>query len=174
MATAAADDGSPGALAAAFHSLGVTVSLALEAAELAEDLVEQRSQERFGAMVRNSPDIIGLVHADWTVQSVTPSVTRVLGWDPAELTGVSILGLIHPDDLAAVKAVMDEALLKAGIYGPVACRGRHQDGSWRSLETMGTSLLEDAAVNGIVLNIRDVTERVGWRRHWPTRPSTIP
>ena len=157
--TALADRCRADDLTDAFESLGSTVSLALEAADLAENLLEERSRQRFGAMIDNSSDIIGLVRPDLTVQFVTPAVTRILGWDPAELGGTSILTLIHPDDVAAVTAVLEKALLVSGVYGPVACRARHRDGSWRPVEGMGTSLLDDPAVNGIVLNIRDVSER---------------
>ena len=38
-------------------------------------------------------------------------------------------------------------------------RFRHQDGSWRNLEGTASNLLADAAVAGIVVNARDVTDR---------------
>jgi two-component system, NtrC family, sensor kinase len=41
----------------------------------------------------------------------------------------------------------------------VEFRFRHADGSWRHLEAVGNSLLEDPNVRGVVLNSRDITER---------------
>ena len=39
----------------------------------------------------------------------------------------------------------------------VTIRHRHKDGSWRYLEVVGRSLLDDPAVGGVVLNSRDMT-----------------
>jgi diguanylate cyclase (GGDEF)-like protein/PAS domain S-box-containing protein len=142
-----------------FEALGSTVSLALEAADLADDLLEQRSQQRFRVMLENSSDVVALLRPDLTVTFVGASVRRVLGWDPAELVGRSITEFLHPDELPAAKAALATAVVAPGVYGPFSGRVRHRDGSWRLVETMGTSLLDDPAVNGVVVNIRDVTER---------------
>jgi diguanylate cyclase (GGDEF)-like protein len=67
---------------------------------------------------------------------------------------------VFPDDLPAAAAAFHE-LLAAGAGGVarVAYRLRHADGSLRSVEAVGTNLLDDPAVEGIVYNTRDVTER---------------
>ena len=44
---------------------------------------------------------------------------------------------------------------------PVALRIRAVDGSWRHLEGTYTNLLDEPFVAGVVLNARDVTDRVG-------------
>ncbi len=36
---------------------------------------------------------------------------------------------------------------------------RHADGSWRYIEVVGTNLLDDPSVDGIVANYRDITQR---------------
>ena len=38
-------------------------------------------------------------------------------------------------------------------------RFRHADGSWRDLEAVGNTLLEDTSVGGMVVNSRDVSDR---------------
>ena len=52
------------------------------------------------------------------------------------------------------------ALSTPRTHGPFQCRYRHRDLSWRYLEAIGMSLLDDPAVEGIIVNVRDVTERV--------------
>jgi PAS domain S-box-containing protein len=150
----------PSRLAAACEAVASAVSLALDAAELAERLVDERSELRFGAMVRNSSDIVLVVRADGTVRYLTPSVTRVLGWSVEDLLGRHITGLVHPDDASLVVAALDTAMTTPGTYGPFQCRYRHRDMSWRYLEAIGMSLLDDPAVDGVIVNVRDVTERV--------------
>ena len=151
----------PGRLAAACEAVASTVSLALEGAELAERLVEQRSEQRFGAMIRNSSDIVVVLRADGTVRFLSPSVIRVLGWDAEELLNQHITRLVHPDDVVLVADALRTASTSPGTRRPFQYRCRHRDGSWRYLEAIGMSLLDDPAVNGIILNVRDVTERVG-------------
>lgn len=150
----------PGRLAAAFEAVASAVSLALEAADLAERLVDERSEQRFGAMIRNSSDIVLVLRADGTVRFLSPSVTRVLGWDVEELLNHHVTGLVHPEDASLVTSALATALTTAGTHGPFQCRYRHKDASWRDLEAIGMSLLDDPAVGGIIVNVRDVTERV--------------
>src|SRR5919112_894648 len=50
-----------------------------------------------------------------------------------------------------------------GGPGP-GSRLRHEDGSWRHVESICTNLAHDPRVNGLVLNIRDVTEQAGLRQ----------
>ncbi|SRR6266571_360997 len=48
---------------------------------------------------------------------------------------------------------------QGGSTLPVEWRLRHADGSWRFMETLLTSQLTQAAVQGVVLNSRDITDR---------------
>jgi PAS domain S-box-containing protein len=160
VAPGAGSGDQPGRLGPACEAVASAVSLALEAADLAERLVDERSEQRFGAMIRNSSDIVLVVRADGTVRFLSPSVTRVLGWDAGELLDQHITVLIHPDDASIVTSALATALTTAGSDGPFQCRWRHTDTSWRHLEAIGMSLVDDPAVGGIIINVRDVTERV--------------
>ena len=150
----------PGRLASACEAVASAVSLALEAAELAERLVDERSEQRFGVLIRNSSDIVLVLRTDGTVRFLSPSVTRVLGWQVGDLLGRPLVDLVHPDEIPVVTDSLETALATPGNRLPFQCRYRHQDGTWRSLEAIGMSLVEDPAVAGIIVNMRDVTERV--------------
>jgi signal transduction histidine kinase/DNA-binding response OmpR family regulator len=45
------------------------------------------------------------------------------------------------------------------VTEPLAWRLLHRDGTWRHVENVGTNLLDEPSVRGLVLNTRDVTER---------------
>jgi PAS domain S-box-containing protein len=147
-------------LAAACQAVASAVSLALESADLAERLVDERSEQRFGAMIRNSSDIVLVLRTDGTVRFLSPSVTRVLGWDAEELLDLHLTGLVHPDDASIVTSALTVALTTPGTHGPFQCRYQHKDMSWRYLEAIGMSLIDDPVVGGVIVNVRDVTERV--------------
>jgi PAS domain S-box-containing protein len=42
---------------------------------------------------------------------------------------------------------------------PIWLRVRHKDGTWRTLEGTGSNLLDNPAIEGIIINARDITER---------------
>ena len=117
------------------------------------------SEERFRALVENSSDALLLLDADGRVKYMTPSSVRHLGWTPEQLSGRSILEFMHPDDGERLRGRIDDALGLPGksIGGEV--RFHHADGSWRIMEGVGVNRLADPAVAGIVVNVRDITER---------------
>ena len=117
------------------------------------------SEARFGALVRNAPDLITILDARGVIQYESPSIVGVLGYQPEDLIGHNALDLVHPDDLASVQDRFALTLRTPGVNIPAAFRFQHQDGSWRWLETAGTNLLDDPNVRGIVVNSRDTTDR---------------
>ncbi len=117
------------------------------------------SEARFGALVRNALDIITILGADGIVRYESPAVERVLGYDSDELVGLNAFSLVHPDDREHVGALFAEVLDKPGVNVRATFRFRHKDESWRWLEAVGTNLLADLSVGGVVVNSRNVTDR---------------
>jgi diguanylate cyclase (GGDEF)-like protein/PAS domain S-box-containing protein len=113
------------------------------------------------SVVENSSEIVTIVDPDGTLRYANPAWGRVLGYDPDEAVGtMNVLDHVHPDDLTHVLEETEEALSEGGIITNEAeYRFRHADGSWRWMESVGTYLLDDPAVGGVVMVSRDVTER---------------
>ena len=124
------------------------------------ELALRESEARFCALIENATDIISILNADGTIWYTSPATERVTGYAPPELFGKNIVEWIHPDDVAAAMDALAHRLAHPGA-SPVAMelRMRRRDGAWRTLETIGTNLLDDPAVAGIILNSRDITER---------------
>ncbi len=142
------------------EALSSQVALALESAALTEDLLRRQSEARFSSLVQNSSDVVMVVDADSTMRYVSPSIERVLGYDPGELEGTRLTLLIHPEEKASVL----QFLMSGGREGDAhpaltEFRMRHQEGFWVHVETLRTNLLHDERVKGLVLNTRDVSER---------------
>ena len=66
----------------------------------------ERSEERFRSLLENALDIIMVVGFDGAVSYASPSVERVLGYRPEQLTGARALDYVHPDDVPAVRAAL--------------------------------------------------------------------
>jgi len=152
------------AISSVFYILPVCLFVSESLAWVAERLRRVQttlgqSEARFRSLVQHASDMVILTDGDSTVRYLSPSVERILGYDLSTLRHTPLLQLVHEDDLASVRAVFDLALRQPGVSAPFECRVRHQDGTWRHIETVSTNLLNDASVQGMVLNSRDITER---------------
>jgi PAS domain S-box-containing protein/putative nucleotidyltransferase with HDIG domain len=73
--------------------------------------------------------------------------------------GHNLFDLFHPDERAAVTQLLEQTMKHPGSVQEAFFRLRHQDGSWRWMEGFLTNLLDEPAVQSIVINYRDITER---------------
>src|SRR5207248_2577531 len=117
------------------------------------------SEERFRSLVQNASDIALVCDADANIVYVSPSVKRVLGYDPEAVIGRQRWTFIHPDDLDLAVAAWEAGITATDPVAPIEYRAKHADGSWRWVEVILGNLLDEPAVQGVVLNIRDITER---------------
>src|SRR3954447_1487241 len=117
------------------------------------------SEERFRALVENSSDALLVLDAEGRIKYLSPSSERHLGWSPADMAGRSLFDFLHPDDRELVGTRMAETLSSPGRNIVAQVRFHHADGSWRIMEGIGVNRLSDPAVAGIVVNMRDITER---------------
>jgi PAS domain S-box-containing protein len=125
----------------------------------AEEAVRQ-SEARFRALVEKSQDGVCLVQADGRLAYVSPSVARILGYAPEEVAALGAADLIHPDDLATLRAYLGVGAAGPGGTQTLRCRVRHKKGHYRYLEAVATNSLHDPAIAAYVINYRDITERV--------------
>jgi len=116
-------------------------------------------ESRWRAWVQNSSDLIMQLGEDGVIRYVSPSVEQILGYPSIKVAGSNLIGLVHSEDRSLVKHAFDQMLSNPGQSVTVEYRYRHQDGSWRYLESRGCNLLVREDVGGIVLNTRDVTDR---------------
>ncbi|HXT40198.1 MAG TPA: PAS domain S-box protein [Candidatus Angelobacter sp.] len=119
----------------------------------------QRQQQYFHTLIEKAADIITVVGPDGAIRYESPSLKRVLGWEPEDLIGRSVFDLAHPDDRENVARALARISSAPGAIESVKFRYRHKDGSWRVLESVGRNLTNDPGVGGVVVNSRDVTER---------------
>jgi diguanylate cyclase (GGDEF)-like protein/PAS domain S-box-containing protein len=116
-------------------------------------------ERRFRSLVQHASDIIMIVSAEGLIRYVSPSVQRVLGYGVEALVGSAFVDLIHPEDREWAIPFLAGPALSCTQLPPVAWRLRRVDGSWLHGETVGSNLLGDSAVAGLVLATRDVSER---------------
>jgi len=131
-----------------------------------EDAYEslRKSERQFRALIENSADCIALTGADDVFRYVSPAVTRIEGYTPAELLGTSSRDQTHPEDLQSLAKSLQKLFESPGQPIPAVWRRRHKDGRWLWLEGVATNLLDDPDVGAIVVNYRDITDRLTHER----------
>ncbi|HEY0697681.1 MAG TPA: sensor domain-containing diguanylate cyclase, partial [Micromonospora sp.] len=147
-----ADDAVLPLLRDSLEVLAAQAALALARISLNQEISRRDSEEYFRSLVQNASDVFMIVEGDQRVRYVSPSVSRVLGVEPAE--GVELAAMVHPDDRPTVATL----LVPTGEQW-LARSLRRLDGERVHLEVSCRDLRRDRTVRGLVLTIRDVTER---------------
>lgn len=124
----------------------------------AEEALESR-ERYYRALLHNATDMITLLDGEFRFRWGSRSTALITGYD-LSIYGRLLLEFIHPEDLEKARADMENVLANPGVPLYVVSRFRHADGSYHHHEAKVTNLLHDPVVGGIIINSRDITERV--------------
>jgi two-component system cell cycle sensor histidine kinase PleC len=132
-----------------------------------EDITERRqteeklrqSEEYFKEITENSSDVIITTDKNGDIKYCSRSIERFSGYKPEELIGRSGFMFIHPDDVERAIDDFGKAILAVDTAIPNEFRLVLKDGSSRYFAGLGKNLLDNPAVAGFIMNIRDITER---------------
>jgi len=133
-----------------------TRALALAAHRL---VALQHSEEYFRALIDGAADYILVLNRDGTIRYTSPSVQHRLGYAATDLLGQPLASFLHPADAPLAMQRLAQCFTTPGSAGQGEARFRLADGTWRDFEALGKSFLDHPAVNGVVMNARDITER---------------
>ncbi|MBL7257741.1 putative bifunctional diguanylate cyclase/phosphodiesterase [Paractinoplanes lichenicola] len=153
--------GGPGAvlreMKPAFEALLGQLEVVLQRIGLTGEVNRRNSEAYFRTLIQNASDVILIVDGDDTISYASPSADTVLGHP--DLTGTPLSALIAishhtalSEALTAVRTGRDQA---EATDLAVLCG----DGRLLQIEFTGRDLRDDPTVRGLVLTMRDVTER---------------
>jgi len=141
------------------HDVLAVVSRNIMAQKAQRDALA-RERVRSASLIENVSDIIAICAADGLLTWVSAAVTPALGHTPDSVIGLSAFDLIHPDDHGRVAERLIDVVADPMIdAAPIEMRLRHNDGAYRWFEVSGSNKLDDPALGGIVVSLRDITER---------------
>ncbi len=116
------------------------------------------SEARFRSLVHGTSDLIVVTDRDGITQYVSPSV-RQFGYTEDAVLAKPAFDFVHPDDLDRVAERFRATMTADARREPIEFRLRDGAGGWKLVEALGTDQLDDPAVQGVVINVRDITER---------------
>ena len=127
-------------------------------AQIVRDMTEERRQQRrTERFVEESEDVVTIVDPDGTITYVSRSSDRALGYDPDALTEQNLFDQLHPDDRTRVMEAFFDGTEDPDATFQIDCRFRSNDGAWREIKLRCRNMLEDDAIGGMLLYLRDVT-----------------
>jgi PAS domain S-box-containing protein len=124
----------------------------------AEDALAQ-SEARFKAMVQNSSDVLAILAADSAFIFLSSSAEYVLGFQPEELIGTSFFAQVYQEDMFIAKSTFLDCLQTPKKLFRSEFRFVHSKGRTTYLDCLFVNYLDDSGLPGIILNIRDITQR---------------
>ena len=137
-----------------------TVALEQRTAELTLIATElERSKEHFRALIEDATDLTFITEASGVIRYASPAVERTLGYSRSDILGLTVAALLHPDDVPLLQGDIARLLESRAPNPPTGRRWRHVNGSYRTLESSTSNLLDNPSVAGLVVHARDVTER---------------
>jgi diguanylate cyclase (GGDEF)-like protein/PAS domain S-box-containing protein len=118
------------------------------------------SEARFKALVQHSTDLVIVLNGEQQVRYASPSVREVMGQTPDEVGGRHVRE-VFPDCDLDWSSALDVGAQPSSSNGPRLYEFTFQNAAqqWRTIETTITDLRSEPAVEGFVLNARDITER---------------
>ncbi len=148
-----------GALARQFGRMADTVRAREQGLRDAQAALAER-EARFRALIENASDAVVVIDAAGTVSYASPAVEAVLGVPPDHVQGRPLSDFVDPADHEKQLQARVQTMSHPDAVGRVEYRlGGAAGRPGAFVEAVGRNQLHEPAVRGIVINLRDVTER---------------
>jgi diguanylate cyclase (GGDEF)-like protein/PAS domain S-box-containing protein len=117
-------------------------------------------RENLADLARSLPDALVVIDQMGGVLWTNDAAERLFGRTTAELVGTNALDVVHGDDKELAGVALTSVRGKT-VGTPLELRVRADEG-WRLVEVVASNLLDHAAIGGLVLCLRDLTDRRRW------------
>ncbi len=116
-------------------------------------------EQLFSSMIQTSHDIIYITTKEGNIVYQSPSAKKTLGHSTKRI-GRSILEHVHPEDLTRAKKFVKEVVSTPGVSKKIVVRVKGANGEYHYLEGIANNQLHNDSINGVIINSRDISERV--------------
>ncbi len=125
--------------------------------KLMESLLIQ-SENRFRSMIEKASGLILVVSREGEIKYLSPSVQTELGYSVDQYVGAVIYNYVHPKDSFRLAELLNKgSFTQADVFQATV---RHKNGSAKVYEYSATDMTQNPAVDGVIINARDITEQI--------------
>lgn len=119
----------------------------------------ENQQKKLHALLSKSSEIITIYDVKLTVKYKSPSVEHILGFKASECIGKNDFKVNGSEADTIIMAAFEKVLDDSSTHQTIEFQSQKKNGEIVWMEANLTNLLDDPAINGIVMNSRDITER---------------
>jgi diguanylate cyclase (GGDEF)-like protein/PAS domain S-box-containing protein len=119
----------------------------------------RQSERRFRSLVQNSTDTTLVVGPDGNITYASPAAEVLFGLSARQLEGQNAMSMVHGEDAGWASITLNADLELAQVSRPVQLKMVGGNDRVRDVEAVVTDLLDDPAIGGWVVNMRDITDR---------------
>jgi PAS domain S-box-containing protein len=120
----------------------------------------EQNEKRFRALIENSTDGLAELNSDGEITEMSQSALNILGYPTKVALSFATLDFVHPDDLKKVLLIFNLIVSEHNKVKSTQFRVKRANGNYIWLEANFHNLLHEPAVNAVVLNFRDITNRI--------------
>ena len=117
------------------------------------------NEKRLETIVSNSIDVQLLKDASGYVFFCSPNIVEKLGFLPEEVVGKNGFSFVHPEDLEIAKSLFSSEMTNPGKNNSADIRFQQKNGEWMWAEVKGKNLLMEPSVQGMLINLNDISDR---------------
>lgn len=128
--------------------------------QLEEQIQEvERTQKRMQLLLENASEVITIYEENGIVRYISPSVTSILGYASQEMQGKTDTDKVHPDGQAKFTEMFAHLRAHPEEKFTVQYEYKSKTGQFIWLESTGTNFMSNPAIQGFIVNSRNITER---------------
>ncbi|GAA3457862.1 putative bifunctional diguanylate cyclase/phosphodiesterase [Dactylosporangium matsuzakiense] len=140
-----------------FDVLAGQAAMALERITLAAEVNRRSSEAYFRTLIHNTSDVILIIDDNDVIQYASPAAGTVFGDE--RIAGYELWEFLARDERARLAELLGQVRAGLHAHDVMDVRAERVDGSGLLVEIDCRDLRADTTVGGLVLTVRDVTER---------------
>ncbi len=120
----------------------------------------ENAQSKLHWLLENASEIISIYDHDLKMTYVSPSVIKILGYTPEEMMNGKDFERLAKENQYNMRKLMENTALGINEKHVIRYSFIKKDGERIFLETSSKNMLDDPSIKGIILNSRDITEKI--------------
>lgn len=120
----------------------------------------ENAQRLLHSLLENASEVITIYDDQQQIKYISPSVTKILGYSPDEMMDGKDHERLTQQGQNLLRRMFDQLLESPRVPVTIQYVFMKRDGQKVSLEATGRNMIDDPAIKGIILNSRDITERL--------------
>lgn len=147
----------------AFPVLAVLLSAAVLSQFLrhtADDNQRLKQQQKLSSLIKGSTDITLIIDPLGVCRYASPSIKHILGYESGEIEGKALNAILNPSQISRAQQAFTLALNEQSVALPVSLQVIDKRGTIHHLEGTIANMLKVPSVEGLIVNLRDITAQV--------------